>query len=79
MTLRRVHDNVELEKLQDKIENFYFPLRHGDYQLTEYSKGTIVAAKIYRSQTWWRAKIIDESVQHDMLGEAVRVSFETFL
>ena len=56
------------------MDNFYFPLRHGDYQVTELSKDDLVAAKTYRNQTWWRAKVLELDVTHDSLGSGcVRV------
>ena len=68
ITLRRHNDDDELEYIESKVDNFYFPLRHGDYELTEMSKGDLVAAKTYRQQTWWRAKILDVNVDHEQLG-----------
>ena len=56
------------------MDNFYFPLRHGDYQLTELCKDDLVAAKTYRNQTWWRAKVLELDVTHESLGSGcVRV------
>ena len=65
ITLRRHNDDDELEYIQSKVDNYYFPLRHGDYKLTDLNKGDLVATKTYRQQTWWRAKILDIDVDHE--------------
>ena len=72
MILRKTNDETDLQHLQNRIENYYFALRHNDLEFSNYKPGDFCAVKVYRTQQWWRGEIIG-NVNHETIGDAVRV------
>ena len=71
--LRRKNDEIDLSILQNDLENYYFTLRHNDQKPDVMEIGDVVAVKVYRTQAWHRAKII-QNFQHPKLGDSFRVN-----
>ena len=71
--LRKTNDEIEFRSLHNRIENYYFALRHQDLAFPDFAPGDYCAVKVYRSQEWYRGRII-ENVEHKHLEDAVKVS-----
>ena len=70
--LRRKNDEGDQRRIQNLLENFYFPLRHNDLRPAKVEPGDIVAVKVYRTQEWYRAQIL-QGLNHAKLGPSFRV------